>query len=237
MTENKKSKVVSIGKKASENGSSARKPLVEIAYEQIQEAVSNGSFKPGQRMLEAEIAVWLNISRTPVREALRRLIDHDILSYDRYGNLIVTQVDQQMVIEVYQMREVLEGTAARLAARHAYDEEIDSMKDIIDSYKAEPGSRKEQIKLNSLFHQTVLNAAHNRYLIRAFEVLPYPVRAHTNSKKSAPERFSVIADEHRAIVDAIAAHDPEAAEAAARDHVKVSRRRWLERLKEEELKD
>ncbi len=237
MSETKKRKVVSISKLAADHEGAARKPLVETAYEKIQEAVSNGSFKPGQRMLEAEIAVWLDISRTPVREALRRLIDQDILSYDRYGNLIVTKVDQQMVIEVYQMREVLEGSAARMAARHAYDEEIESLMDLIDTYNAEPASRKEQIKLNNLFHQTILTAAHNRYLIRAFDVLPYPVRAHTNSKKSAPDRFSVIANEHRAIVNAIADHDPDAAEAAARAHVRISRGRWLERLKEEELKD
>ena len=237
MSETKKHKVVSINKKTSTPEGAARKPLVETAYERIQEAVSENTFKPGQRMLEAEIAVWLDISRTPVREALRRLIDQDILSYDRYGNLIVTKVDQQMVIEVFHMREVLEGAAARLAARHAYDEEIETLVNLAEAYKNELTSRKDQLKLNSLFHQTIFNAAHNRYLNRAFDVLPYPILVHVNSNRSAPERFIEISNEHRAVANAIANHNADEAEAAARSHVSISRRRWLERLKEQELKN
>ena len=237
MTETKKRKVVSINKLASDNEGTARKPLVETAYERIQMAVIDGTFTPGQRMLEAEIAVWLDISRTPVREALRRLIDQDVLSYDRYGNLIVTKVDQQMVIEVYQMREVLEGAAARMAARHAYDEEIEALLDLIKFWDQNPATRYEQIRLNTLFHQTVASAAHNRYLSRAIEVLPHPVQKHSNSSKTPTDHSKVIIEEHTEIINAIANRDPDAAEATAKEHVKISRRRWLERLNKEALKE
>jgi len=236
MTDAKIPKVVPIKKRAAQSDGSARKPLVETAYERIQEAVSDGAFKPGQRMLEAEIAVWLDISRTPVREALRRLIDQDTLSYDRYGNLIVTKVDQQMVIEVYHMREVLEGAAARLTARHAYDEEIETLTDLVKLYDDELLSRKEQLKLNSLFHQTIADATHNRYLTRAFDALPHPVQSHTGSSRLAPERLKIVAEEHRDIIQAITNRDPDAAEAAAKKHVNTSRRRWLDQLKDAELK-
>ena len=236
MPDTKKPTVVSINKKASPSDGAARKPLVETTYERIQEAVREGAFKPGQRMLEAEIAVWLDISRTPVREALRRLIDQDTLSYDRYGNLIVTKVDSQMVIEVYHMREILEGAAARLAARHAYDEEIETLTDLINRYDDETLSRKDQLKINSLFHQTIADATHNRYLTRAFEALPHPVQSHTDSNQLSPEQLKTIADEHRNIAQGIAKRDPDAAEAAAKIHVNTSRRRWLERINEAKLK-
>ncbi len=235
MASTKKRKIIPMKTSANHVGQPSRKPLVESAYERIYEAVSNGTFEAGHRMLEAEIAGWLDMSRTPVREALRRLVDQDVLSYDRYGNLVVTRVDRQMVIEVYHMREVLEGAAARLAARYAYDEEIDALKDLVAAHEQLPASRKEQIKFNSLFHQAVLKASHNRYLLRAYEVLPHPVRAHTSVKKTVSVRYSNIVDEHRNIAEAIARHDGDAAEAAARAHVDVSRQRWLERIKDEEI--
>jgi DNA-binding GntR family transcriptional regulator len=228
MADTKKRKVVPIrNDKTSESGTSPRKPLVESAFEKIHEAIYDGTFLPGQRILEAEIASWLDISRTPVREALRRLVEKDALSYDRYGNLIVTRADRQMIIEIFQMREVLETAAARLAARYAYDEEIETLKELADAHRSHPPSRKEHQQFNTVFHRTITQAAHNRYITRAFEALPHPVRWYSMKDQTTPERYQQIIAEHQALVKAIANKDADAAEEAARIHVKSSRKIWL----------
>src|SRR3546814_4510444 len=98
----------------------------EIAYVRLKESIQTGELKPGQRIREIEMADRLRMSRTPVREALRRLEADGLLTFAPYRGMVIAELDHQAVMELYQMREVLEGTAAGLAARHASEAESES---------------------------------------------------------------------------------------------------------------
>src|SRR5512146_1226118 len=85
----------------------------EHVYRKLRNAIYEGHFKPGDRVMEIEIAEWLKVSRTPVRDAIRRLESDGMLQHEPRNGLVVARLDQQAVMELYVMREILEGTAAR----------------------------------------------------------------------------------------------------------------------------
>ena len=103
---------------------SASLPRSERAYQQLRGAIQAGQLLPGTRLREVELAESLGLSRTPVREALSRLESEGMVVNEPNRGMMVTRLDASMVSELYVMREVLEATAAALAARHAPDVEI-----------------------------------------------------------------------------------------------------------------
>src|SRR5262249_59308658 len=96
----------------------------EFVFAALRDAIWDGRFAPGERIPEEEIARSLGVSRTPVREALRRLQERGMLSIGAGRSLVVAELSQQQVLELYAMREILEGSAARFAAQHAHRAEI-----------------------------------------------------------------------------------------------------------------
>src|SRR5437868_6797842 len=96
----------------------------DLVYQKLRDAIESGQLKPGQRVMEVEVAEWLDVSRTPVREALRKLEAAGMLAIEPRSGLVVSSISRQAMMELYVMREVLEGTAARLCARHASDLEV-----------------------------------------------------------------------------------------------------------------
>jgi len=101
------------------------------AYEQIRARILNGDIRPGDRLREVELADDLGLSRTPVREAIRRLEQDGIVEHAAHKGAVVRSLDQSSITELYTIREVLEGTAARLAAQHANDAEIDALEAVL----------------------------------------------------------------------------------------------------------
>src|SRR4030088_1351732 len=114
----------------------------ELAYKRLRQGIRVGEFRPGQRLREAELATLLNVSPTPIREAIRRLASDRLIEVaPSLGGVIIINVDKQQVRELYAVRETLEGAAARLAAQHASPAEIAAMRELLDAGKAaqEPG--------------------------------------------------------------------------------------------------
>ncbi len=105
------------------------KPAQKDAYTLILEAIDEGGYRPGDRLVESELAERFGVSRTPVREALQRLETQSMLTRDG-RSLIVASLDHNELAELYAVRTELEGLAARLAARHATDEEIHVLQDM-----------------------------------------------------------------------------------------------------------
>ena len=100
------------------------------AYTLILEAIDSGVYRPGDRLVESELAERFGVSRTPIREALQRLETQSLLARDG-RSLIVASLDHNQMAELYVVRTELEGLAARLAARHATEEEIQVMRDMV----------------------------------------------------------------------------------------------------------
>lgn len=197
----------------------------DLAYRRLKAAIQSREFSPGQRMREAELANWLGISRTPVRDALKQLeLDGLLVAAPRRG-LVIAELDQQQVSEIYALREILEGLAARLAASHASGAEIAALRDLVERQAQAPDSDSAALALlNRRFHQLIYRAARNRYLLDVLEALESSLALLPGTTYSAAGRPSTAMAEHREILESIESHDADRAEAAARNHIQAAER-------------
>lgn len=202
----------------------------EHAYQRLRHAIEEGEFKPGHRVMEVEVASWLNLSRSPVRDAIRRLEGEGILEHEPRNGLVVAHLDRQAVMELYVMREVLEGTAARLCARHASDMEVQGLLDLVEIERAMEGDPEGLARHNRRFHDAIHRGANNRYLVRSLNAVNDSMGLLGKPLMLMPHRAQTAVLEHAKIVDAIQHRDPDAAEAAARAHVRAAQRERLKRL-------
>ena len=200
----------------------------------ILHAIRSGRYQPGDRIRETEVADWLKVSRTPVREALRRLEADGLLSFESWRGVIVAQLDRQQVGELYAMREVLEGAAARMAARHIDDAEIELLQLLLEQMDEARSDSERLAELNRKFHQTIYAAAHNQYLMQTLGQLENALALLRGTTFAVDGRPASAAAEHRAIVEAIAARNPDDAEQLARAHIAAAQRVRLRLILEEE---
>jgi DNA-binding GntR family transcriptional regulator len=120
------------------------------AYEMILEAIDTGTYKPGSRLVESELAERFGVSRTPIREALQRLETQSLLSRDG-RSLIVASLDHSQLSELYVVRGALEGLAARLAARHSTPEELAVLRHMLEADRALVGDPDAMSRANHGF--------------------------------------------------------------------------------------
>ena len=141
------------------------------AYTLILEAIDAGLYKPGDRLVESELAERLGVSRTPVREALQRLETQSMLTRDG-RSLIVASLDHNQLADLYAVRTELEGLAARLAARHATDEEIRVLRGMVEDDRALVGGDPKLLsRANKRFHKQIHLASHNRFLVQLLDLV------------------------------------------------------------------
>ena len=117
---------------AAPSASTDELPRSERAHRYLRDAIRAGRLRPGDRLREVDLAATIGLSRTPVREALARLESEGLVVNDSMRGIVVTELDYSMVAELYVMREVLEGTAARLAAQHASEVELSILEELCD---------------------------------------------------------------------------------------------------------
>jgi DNA-binding GntR family transcriptional regulator len=202
----------------------------EHVYRRLRDAIRQGEFKSGHRVMEIEVAAWLNVSRTPVRDAIRRLEAEGMLEHAPRNGLVVARLDRQAVMELYVMRETLEGTAARLCARHASDMEIQDLTDLVERERQMQGDFEALARHNGRFHTAIHRGAHNRYLEKSLAAVNDSMVLLGKPLMLLPHRAQTALDEHARIVEAIQRRDPDAAEEAARQHVRAAQRERLKRL-------
>jgi DNA-binding GntR family transcriptional regulator len=193
-------------------------------------AIRDGQFQPGSRIREAEVALQLGVSRTPVREAFRRLQADGLLVLTPWRGAQVAELNQTQVIELYAMRRVLEGTAAALAAEHATPEEIDHLFKLLEKDKTAEDKSDRHAQINRQFHQTLYGAAHNRYLLKALNALTDSLALLKSTTYEVPGRALVARDEHVLIANAIKKRDSAAAEKTTRAHIETAERARIKLL-------
>jgi len=196
----------------------------EFVFATLRDAIWEGRFTRGERIPEEEIARSLGVSRTPVREALRRLQERGMLVVGAGRSLVVAELTKQHVLELYAMREILEGSAARFAAQHANEAEIDMLHRVLDEFDKHRSNPRLLVSLNRRFHRAICEAAHNRYLIATLDGMHDALALLHSNTFRLPNRRTESDAEHRRIVLAIARRDPDAAENAARHHVRQAQR-------------
>jgi len=199
-------------------------------YRQLRNAIREGRFKSGDRVMEIEVADWLKVSRTPVRDAIRRLESEGMLQHEPRHGLVVARLDRQAVMELYFMRETLEGTAARLCARHASDMDILDLAELVEREREVQGDAEAVARHNRRFHEAIHRGAHNRYLEKSLAAVNDSMWLLGRSLMLLPHRAQQALTEHARIVEAIRNREPDAAEDAARQHVRAAQRERLKRL-------
>jgi DNA-binding GntR family transcriptional regulator len=190
------------------------------AYQLLREAIATGRLKPGDRVLESELATMFDMSRTPIREAIAALEADGLVSMDGSRGRVVTKLDYQSVMELYAVREVLESTAAGLAARNASEMEIVALRDMLEREQEILSDAGKLVEHNRRFHEAIYYCSHNRYILKMLEYIQTGLLLLQPAVRTGKERGATALLEHRAIVDAIASRDPAASEAAIRHHVR-----------------
>lgn len=214
------------GSLSSSGAASSGRELGQGAYERIRSAIRDGSLGPGDRVTETDLAARFGVSRTPVRQAIARLEAEGLLTHEPRRGLSVTRPDHQQVVELYVMREILEGAAARLAAQHASDTELAAMAELVEDEPKAFGDARRLAEVNQRLHGLLYLAAHNRYLLRSLEQLAATM-ALLPSLLTRSGRAEQAHAEHRAILNALLQRDGDVAEAAARAHVRAAQRHRL----------
>ena len=194
------------------------KPIQADAYQMILAAIDGGIYRPGDRLVESELAERFGVSRTPVREALQRLETQSLLTRDG-RSLIVASLDHNEMAELYVVRSELEALAARLAARHATEEEIRVMRRMIEDDRSRIGDPAALARSNRAFHRQVHLASHNRFLVQQLDLVFRSMALMASTSLASEGRGETALTEHTAIVDAVAEGDGDAAARAFKAHI------------------
>jgi len=200
---------------ASSNGS-----LTVETFNRLRSDIIQGNIRPNERLIAADLAAAFNISRTPIREALQLLEAEDLVVAVKRG-YVVREHSRDEIREIYEVRAALEGMAARLVAEHKGLSAVRTI-EAVGAHKDEIGKTKDKsrvVDLNTQFHAAIFVACGNERLARmnrsnSQHFFNYRIaELYTNDEQMASIR------EHARIIKAIRAHDGDAAETAAREHV------------------
>ena len=207
--------------------------MQEIAYESIREAILTGRYAPGQRLLPDDLAREHGTSRMPVREALQRLEVAGLVTITPHRGAIVNELSKNDIVEIYHIRAVLEGLAARLAAPQLTPKHYDRLNVLIKEM-ASAGSAGPDLdhvlRVNRDFHEIIWQAARAPRLHELLQNLYIASQRFRNLSLQLPGRLSQIVAEHRRIANALAAGDPAAAERFANEHHENTAKRLLVEL-------
>lgn len=206
------------------------RPIREIVLERLRKAIFDRSFELGERLVENCIAESMGVSRTPVREALRQLeIEGLAVNVPRKGTL-VKGISREDVIEIYEIREVLEGLVVRLACLNASKSQIKLLKE--NNIQIERCMELEDVeqynRLHEEFNNIILHMSNNKRLINEMkQIYEYLNNFRTialNDSKTRKKAYQ----EHKSIIEAIEKQDDELAEKLAREHVREGKKRFIE---------
>ncbi|MFT5509018.1 MAG: DNA-binding GntR family transcriptional regulator [Hyphomicrobiaceae bacterium] len=189
-------------------------------FEELQAQILEGALQPGDRLKEAELAARYGISRTPVREALRRLETRGLLMHAPHKGMVVAELEASATAELYVMREILDGAAAALAAQHATEPEIAAMQRQITRDRQILDEPEQLAATNRSFHLSIYRAAHNRFLMKSSDALAESLALLGPTTLSVGDRGPASIDEHEVIVAAIRERDGPKASTAARLHIR-----------------
>ncbi|EAK4599680.1 GntR family transcriptional regulator [Campylobacter coli] len=188
-------------------------------YEFIIDSIIEGNLKPNDRIKEQDIVQKTGFSRTPIREALGLLQNDGILIQDSKKGLVVARLDLISITKLYEIRELLESEAAKLAAQYASSSEIEILENIVQAQKNI--TELNELKSNNvLFHQTLYRCSGNHYLYKIMENLDRSLLLLGDSTLAKENRAKEAYKEHLAVVEAIRNRDIAKAEEMAKFHIR-----------------
>ena len=196
--------------------------LATHAYQKVREAILQGEFAPGVPLFEVHLASRMGMSRTPVREALKVLARDGFVQVVPTRGYIVPHRSMDDLRDLFDLRESLEGTAARCAAQRATDAELAELESLCVRYENEQDWHR-WVQIGTEFHNLLVTAARNQRLANILDSLNGQiVHSRRSVLRADAQRRDAATQEHRAILEAVKARNAADAEARAREHVRLS---------------
>lgn len=199
--------------------------LNDSVYRFLKAAILERRLTLGSKLDEVKLAEELGVSRTPIREAFQRLSAEGLIELIPHRGAFVIQLTRRDLEELYEMREALEGQAARLAAARATPATVVKLEKIIAAYRTavSENGRRSIILLDSRFHETVARASRNRRLMEAIRSLREQLRILRITSVAIPGRPGRSLEEMSALLEAIRGRNPDLAEERMRTHIRSVR--------------
>lgn len=207
-------------------------PLREVVCESLREAIRKGVLQPGERLMEIQLAEELGVSRTPVREAIRKLEQEGYVVMMPRRGTYVANMSIRDVNEIFEIRTALESLSNGLAAERITAEELETLQRrlvMIGGYIKE-GNMEKIVETDIEFHDLLYQAARNERLVGIISNLREQLTRFRTQSMSYPGRLEETLEEHRAIVECIAQGDVRAARRAAENHMENSEKTLLKAM-------
>jgi DNA-binding GntR family transcriptional regulator len=203
--------------------------------EAIREAIINGVLKPRERLMEIQLADELGVSRTPIREAFRKLeLEGFIVMVPRKG-AYVADISFKDIADVFEIRAALEGLASALAAERITDEELEEMERLLVEKAEAIGNNDMErlVEVDTKFHEAIYRASRNQRLFTIINNLREQIQRFRTQSLSYPGRMNQSLDEHRSIVEAIQSRDTALARQVAQEHIENAENSMIESMKKD----
>jgi len=203
------------------------RPLREIVFETLREAIITGVLKPGERLMEVQLAEEMGVSRTPVREAIRKLeLENFVVMVPRKG-AYVADISTKDIVDVFEIRAALETLAAGLAAERITDEELEELQRIL-VLNAESKTLEELVTVDTKFHDVLYRASRNERLVQIISNLREQIQRFRSTTLATPGRMKNTLEEHKRIVDAVSERNVALAQRLAQEHIENAENSMLE---------
>ena len=198
-----------------------RRKMTDWVCDELREAIVNLRLRPGEPLREAALAEKLGVSKTPLREAFARLEQEGLVETTSFKGAVVTGYSDRDLREIYELRALLEGAAARSAAEHANDATLHALRDVLDRSRAlrDAGDLVGLAELLGRFDVIVYSQVTNDRIGALIDNLRAHLTRIGRLTEDIPGRVEASVEEHAAIVDAILARDPDEAERLMRVHI------------------
>jgi len=212
------------------------KPLREMVFESLREAIILGRLRPGERLMEIQMAEEMGVSRTPVREAIRKLELEGFVAMVPRKGAYVADISVKDIVDVFEIRAALEALAAGLAAERITADEMELLeRSLVQISKSSTGDNINAIVAVDInFHDIIYQASRNQRLVQIITHLKEQIHRFRMTSLSQPGRTKVALDEHKIIVEAISDRNIELAQQLAREHIENAEQSLLNVLREEE---
>lgn len=210
------------------------KPLREIVFESLREAIVKQVIRPGERLMEIQLAEELGVSRTPIREAIRKLEQEGFVIIIPRKGAYVAEISFKDIHELFEIRAALEGLASSLAAERATEEELEEMEKLLfnQTEHINSGNISESVKVDVTLHDLIYKASRNERLLNTLYNLRKQVHRFRIVSISTPGRKAKTIEEHKWIVEAISERNVELAKKLSIKHMEHAEQATIHYLKD-----
>lgn len=197
------------------------RPLREMVYEELKMQILTGTIIPGTRMMEVELAEEMGVSRTPIREAIRKLEKEGLVTIEPRRGAYASQISTGDMVEILEVRQNMEGLAAFFAASRMKSDQLEELREVAAKYNdaVTEGNMENMIRFDTRFHRIIVESCNNKILVQMIEQLQELVLRFRYIYYDNFRRAENMPEEHKMILEAIECGNAEAARDAADIHI------------------